>query len=168
MKTLALLSVFLASPLFGQTAPPIQTFSMNLSPISLPGNHQTVAGTAAGADLTFTPNLDLGSFNIVAPGQNFQYFAGHVNYRLPKLANFINNKTNWNALRLQFGVTASLGVDRITNVSAQHFGATGGGFVNYSLDSGGHYSLGAEIQYAKFPGLANNTFIVSLDPAIHF
>lgn len=169
MKTLFAFAALLVSvAAFGQTSPsPFNTFSMNLAPVSLPGNHQTVAGTAAGADLTLTPNFDVGNLDIIAPGQNFQYFAGHFNRRIPQLANYFNNHSTQNMLKFQFGVTGSVGIDRLTATGRQHFGATGGGFVNYSL-GGGRYSLGAEVQYAKFPGLANNTFIVSLDPAIHF
>lgn len=172
MKKVLTLAVFLLFALagFAQTVP-TQTFNLTLSPISLPGGKQTVAGTEAGAMITVTPNLDLGNVDVLAPGNNFQYFAGRVNYRIPWLSNKLQNiSPTLNGLRFQFGVTASVGVDRITGPGdpTQHYGFTGGGFVNYSIDSGGHYSLGLEAQYAKFPGLNNNTFTVSLDPAIHF
>jgi hypothetical protein len=73
-----------------------------------------------------------------------------------------------NGLNFQFGLTASSGVVRITTNSAEHYGFTAGGLINYKLSAGGMWTLGAEVQYAKFPGMNNNTFTVSLDPAIHF
>jgi hypothetical protein len=173
MKKFLILTLFvilaLALGSFAQTAPPTHTFTLALSPISLPGNHQTVAGTEAGTMFNVTPNNNFGMVTVQAPAQAFQYYAGRYERSLPFLANALNNASpNLNFLKFQFGVIATVGVTRITSVDRQHFGYTGGGYVNYSIDQGGHYSLGAEIQYARFPGLANNTWTVSLDPAVHF
>jgi hypothetical protein len=160
---------FAFSAAFAQNAAP-STFALTLSPISLPGNHQTVAGSEAGAMLSITKNFDIGNVDVIAPGQNFQYYAGRVNYRLPWLSTKLNNLSpNLNGARFQFGLTASAGMDRITTgAGSQHYAMTGGGFINYDLTGSGRYSMGVEIQYAKFPGMNNNTVTVSMDPAIHF
>lgn len=168
MKKALFVLVFalLASLSFAQT----NTFSLSLSPISLPGGKQTVAGTEAGATLTVTNNLDLGNVDILAPGSNFQYFAGKFNYRLPVLQTKLNNASpNLDGFRFGFYVTGSAGIDRITGpVTAQHYGFTAGMGLNYDLTGKGTWTFGGEVQYAKFPGLANNTYLISVGPAIHF
>lgn len=165
---LSIAILLLSAVAFCQTAPKVQTYSLNLSAVSLPGNNQTVAGTAGGFNLNVTPNNAVGLYSILSPGQNFQYYAGRYNYVFQALSNKLNNLGPVNFLKFQFGATASTGMDRITTTGAQHYAYSGGGFVNYSMDSGGHYSLGVELQYARFPGLKQNAFIVALDPAIHF
>jgi hypothetical protein len=85
---------------------------------------------------TITPNFDLGNVDVIAPGQNFQYYAARVNYRLPWLSKKLNNLSpTLNGYRFQFGLTASTGMDRITGPgdTKQHYGFTGGGFVNYAM-----------------------------------
>jgi hypothetical protein len=167
LKTL-LAVLFLSALTFAQA--PTQTFNFNLSPVSLPGNHQTVVGTEGGMDIAVTPNNSVGEFTIIAPGQNFQFFGGSYTHTFPTVAKFLNDiSPNLNFLKFKFGARASVGMSRITLPEAQqHWGETVGGFVDYSLDKGAHYSIGVEVNYVKFPGLTNNNFTVALDPAVHF
>jgi hypothetical protein len=173
MKTKILpLFLFLAAlPVFAQTQPapsPVNTFALALSPISLPGNKQTVVGTASGATFTPTANFDVREDNLLASG--FQFFGGGFNYRLPVLQTKLNNASpNLNGFRFQFYLTGTVGVDRITvGQTAQHYAFLAGGGVNYDLTGSGTWTLGGEVRYAKFPGLNNNTVVVALGPAIHF
>jgi len=175
-------ATFLASLLFcfvvsAQTPAPApvdpqyQTFSVTTSVVSLPGGKSTFAGVDSGITFTPTPNVDLLERNLIATGAGFSYFAGGFNYRIKPLSIGLNNLSpNVNGLRLQFFVTASAGVNRITagTVTAQHYGFTGGGGVNYSLTKSGSWTLGGKVEYAKFPGFANNTWIAVLNPAFHF
>lgn len=163
----ALLVLVMPVPVFAQSTP-FSTFSINLDPVSLPGNKQTVAGTEGGTMLRFTPNNGIGLQTIFAPGDNFQYYSGRYDRHIPYLSNKLQNASpTLNGYKFDFGVTASAGVVRITGpASTQHYGFTGGGFVNYYVNN--TWSLGAEVQYAKFPGLNNSTFTVALDPAVHF
>jgi hypothetical protein len=167
-KSLASVFAVLALSLvsFAQT----NTFSFNLTPISLPGGKQTVAGTAAGMTFSPTPNFDLREDTIIAPGQNFQAFMGGVNYRLPVISTKLNNASpNVDGSRFQFYVTASVGIDRITlGDTRQHYAFLAGGGINYDLTGSGKWTMGGEVRYAKFPGLLNNTVVVSLGPSIHF
>lgn len=161
-----------STPTTPSTPTGLSTFALTATPVALPGNHQTVAGTIAGLTFTPTQNFDLREDNILVPGQNFQGYFGGFNYRLPAISTAVNNVSpNLNGYRFQFYLTASMGVDRITppnENTAQHYAFLAGGGVNYMLTSGGMWTLGVEIRYAKFPGLANNTAIVSLGPSIHF
>jgi hypothetical protein len=149
---------------------PVSSFALTLTPVSLPGNHQTVAGTEAGMSFAPTPNFELYDDNILAPGQNFRYFGGGFRYYLPVLSQKLNNASpNVNGFRFRFALEAGAGVDRITQpVPTQHYGFTAGGRVEYDLTNSGTWTMGADVRYAKFPGLNNNTAIVSLGPAVHF
>lgn len=148
------------------------TFSLTAQPLSLPGGKQTVVGTLSGMTLSITPNFDLRDDNIIAPGNNFQGFFGGFNYRLPVLGAKLNAVSpNINGNRFQFYLTGSVGVSRITSSTlptVQHYAFLGGGGVNYDLTGSGRWTFGAEVRYAKLPGLNNNTAIVSVGPSLHF
>lgn len=155
-------------PFYAQT---VNTFSFTTAAVSLPNGKSTIAGTDAGTTLTITPNLDLLERNILGSGNTFQYFAGGAQYRLPVLSTKLNNASpNLDGMKFQFFIRASAGVDRITDATGnvhQHYGFTGGGGVNYLLGSG-TWSLGGSVEYAKFPGYANNTWIAEFGPQVHF
>lgn len=150
------------------------TFALTAQPIALPGGKQTVAGTLAGMALTVTDKFDLRNDNIIAPGNNFQGFFGGFNYRLPIISHKLNNASpTLNGERFQFYLTASVGIDRITpavktDATKSHYAVLAGGGVNYDLTGSGHWTFGAEVRYAKLPGLQNNTAIVSVGPTLHF
>lgn len=161
----------LGSPAFAQTGTPstTNTFALTATAVSLPGGGQTIAGSVAGITFTPTANLDLREDNLLASGA--QGFFGGFNYRLPVLSTKLNNMSpTLNGYRFQFYVTASAGVDRITSgvVTAQHYAFLAGGGINYDLTGSGRWTFGGEVRYAKLPGLANNTAIVSVGPSIHF
>lgn len=172
MKKLIMFAAFCFCSLalaLGQTAPPTTTWNFTLSPISVPGIGQTVAGTEGGVGVGLTPNLQLGETTIIAPGNSFQYFAGRGIYNVAALANALNNHTAFSGLQFQFQPTVSAGVVRITQPTAvQHFGFTAGGIVNYRFGTSGTWALGAKIEYAKFPGLKANGMIASFGPKLSF
>jgi hypothetical protein len=153
-------------------ASPISTFSLTAQPIALPGNHQTVAGTVAGMTFTPTTNFDLREDNVIVPGQNFQGYFGGFNYRLPVISTAVNNiSPNLNGYRFQFYLTGSAGVSIVSppgGTSASHYAFLAGGGITYDITQSGSFALGVEVRYAKLPGLANNTAIVSLGPSWHF
>ena len=170
----AALLLGLAFPALAQTPapPPVTTFSLTSTALALPGGKSTFAGTDAGMTFTPTPNFDLREDNIVAPSGNFLGFYGGFNYRLPVLSTKLNNVSpNLNGYRFQFYITGSAGVDRITDAAGnarQHYSFLAGGGVQYDLTSSGTWTLGAEVRYAKLPGLINNTAIVTFGPQFHF
>lgn len=172
LPLLILMPFLVAGALHAQDTPaPFSAFSLTAQPIALPGNHQTVAGTVAGITFTPTQNFDLREDNIIVPGQNLQAFLGGFNYRLPVISTKLNNiSPNVNGYRFQFYVTGSVGVDRITlpDATRQHYAFLAGGGINYDITGSGTWTMGVEVRYAKFPGLANNTAIVSVGPTLHF
>lgn len=160
---------------FGQ-APQLQPFSLTSTAMALPGGKSTVAATDQGFSFTPTPNFDLRYDTFIAPNPNssstFTAFFGGFNYRLPILSTKVNNVSpTINGFRFQFYITGSAGVDRVTDssgVTKQHYSFLGGGGVNYDLTQSGKWTLGVEAEYAKLPGLVNNTAVVKFGPAIHF
>jgi hypothetical protein len=61
-------------------------------------------------------------------------------------------------------MTVSLG--EVRDSAASHWGERAGGGINYAIN--GTWGLGAEAQYCKFPGYANNTYSVAFGPNFHF
>lgn len=147
---------------------PFSTFSVTTAAISLPGGKSTVAGTEAGAMLRVTQNTSIGTMNVISPG-TLSYYSGRFEQHIPFLSKKLNGiSPTINGLQFDIGVTGSAGIVRVPLGSdfKQHYGFTGGIFVNYYLNK--TWSLGVEAQYAKFPGYNNNTATVAFSPAIHF
>lgn len=143
-------------------APPTNqgSFSLNAQAVALPGGGQTVAATDVGATLAITANFSLRDDNILAPSNGMQFYGGGGSYFLP--TTFLKN-TKLNPSNFQPYVTASIGVDRIVPASGpsqQHIAFLIGAGLNYKPSNGVWVNL-FEARYAKLPGLANNTAIVS-------
>lgn len=180
MKTITLLAVLLFSfAALGQTPanPPVASnpttpvdsstsFTVNLTPITLPGGHSSVAGIESGMTLKLTNNFDVRESNLTSTG--LQFYGAGLNYHLPFLSTKLNNVSpNINGLLFDFYLTGTVGtVLTPTSPAGGHWGERVGGGFDYSLN--GTWSLGAEVQYFKAPGYANNTYTVALGPKIHF
>ena len=156
------------------SSPNVQTFSLTSSAVSLPGGKSTVMANDTGATFSITSNFQLRSDNIVTPASSSvlqgAYFGG-FNYFLPVFSTKLNNMSpNLNGARFHFYVTGSFGVDRVSSGSdvKQHYAALAGGGVYYDLTNSGSWTLGVEGRYAKLPGYANSTAIVSFGPSFHF
>jgi hypothetical protein len=176
MKTLALAFLCLAASLagFAQTAAPAApasafpttTFSVSLTPISLPGGRTSVMGTENGVALAITPKFTAQNFNIVST--TFNYFALGGKYFIPSLSKALNNASpTLKGFNFQFYLTANVGAVKVLGgPPAGHWGETVGGGINYALN--GSVGLGVEAQYAKLPGYGNNTYLVAFGPNFHF
>ena len=150
-KHIALAVLLLAAiPLVAQTAPTVSpspapskwtNFSMVGSAMSLPVKGYTSIGTEVGATFNLTTNFALRESNILTPGANFQFYGGGFNTDIISPPN------------------AS---------SHQHYAFKAGGGVRYDLTGKGTWTFGGEVEYAKLPGLINNTWIAKLGPALHF
>ena len=142
------------------------SFTINLTPITLPGGKTSVAGIESGLSLKLTQNFDVRESNLTGTG--LQYYGAGANYHLPFLSKALNNVSpNINGLLFDFYVTGTVGSVLTPNAPAGgHWGERVGGGFNYSLNQ--TWALGAEIQYAKFPGYANNTYTVAVGPQIRF
>lgn len=156
-----------------QTAPPpdnptpgtTTSFSMNLTPVTLPGNHTTLTGVSSGIAFTVTPKLDIKDLNLA--GSGFQYYSAGFNYRLPMISEALNNASpNVNFLAFQPYVQATAGAVYAGGSSTSHWGFTAGGGVDYYVNN--TWSFGGEADYAKFPGYNNNALILQFGPKLHF
>ncbi|MGH9452363.1 MAG: hypothetical protein ACRD2O_00155 [Terriglobia bacterium] len=155
----AVLFAFALIPAKAQTAAPA-TLSVNIgaSTLGLMGP-ATVPGTDVVARFTVKGNVSLRSDNILAPGANFQGYFGGVQY---PLGASLLAKTNLK--QLDPYVTGSVGVDRIvaaTGPSQAHIAFLAGGGLNWKPASGGLEINLVEVRYARLPGFASNTAIVS-------
>lgn len=168
LVSILVIGFLLAGVAEAQTSTPsVQTFSLTSSALSLPGGGKTVAATNAGATFNVTTNLQLRSDNILTTDGSFYGYFGGVNYFLPVLGRKLNDiSPNLSGGRFHFYVTGSAGVDQA--YGKQHYAFLAGGGVFYDLTASGKWTLGGEARYAKLPGYANNTAIVSVGPAFHF
>lgn len=174
MKLFHILAVLLFAALsYAQSGPPspdptpgsTTSFAMNLTPVTLPGGHTTLAGISSGVAFTISPNFDVKNLNIAA--SNLQYYSAGFNYRLPVISKALNNVSpNINFLAFQPYVNATVGADYAYGQSSSHYALTAGGGVDYYLNN--TWSFGAEADYAKFPGFNNNTVLIFFGPKWHF
>ncbi|MGH9740559.1 MAG: hypothetical protein ACRD4X_18525 [Candidatus Acidiferrales bacterium] len=157
-----------ASPLAASAAPTNQgSFSLTAQAVALPGGGQTVAATDVGFTKAITPNFSLRDDNILAPSNGMQFYGGGGDYFLP--TSFLS-KTLLNPKSLQPYVTASIGVDRVVPADGppqQHIACLVGGGLNYKPADGVWVNL-FEVRYAKLPGVANNTAIISSGFTLNF
>jgi hypothetical protein len=177
MFTLAVLCLALSLAGFAQTslpaapAPqpsafPSTTFSVTLTPTTLPGTKSSVTGTMNGASISVTPNLDVENLNIIST--SFNYFSGGAKYFLPGISKALNNASpTLNGFAFQFYLTGTVGAVKVLGgPTGGHWGETIGGGINYAMN--GNVGLGVEAQYAKLPGYANNTYLIAFGPNFHF
>lgn len=146
------------------------TFTLNASILSLPANNQTSAATDIGATFAVTPKFLLRSDNILAPAVNLSAYFGGVQYALPTAK--ILAKTNLDPMHFQFYLTGSMGQSRIT-VGSQptqtSIAALLGGGINYDQTGTGKFAVNLlEVRWARIPGLANSTMVVSSGLKIGF
>jgi len=177
----ALLLLCALLPAHAQATPPAtpapafstQAFSFQANAIALPGGKQTTAGALTGATLQITQNFDLRQTDFVATGSNISAFFGGVDYTIAPFSKWLDNiSPNLDGYNFQLQATASMGVDRVTPAGstniAEHYAFLAGGRLSYAIAGSNTWGLVADIEYAKLPGLANNTVIVSVGPTIHF
>lgn len=159
---------------FAQNAPiPTKTFSFNASPISLPGGRGSFVGTDAGLTFSPTQNFRLESHNVMSSDAKLSSFMGGAHYDLPVLSVKANNTmTNVSGFRMLFGLTALVGIDRVTDpfgAVRQHYSAMGLATFAYDINSSGSWTVGANVGMARFPGFATGwTPVVEVPFQFHF
>jgi hypothetical protein len=145
---------------------PQGNFSLTAQAVALPGGGQTVAGTIVGFTKAITSTVSLRNDDLLAPGSSLQGYFGGAQW-FPSLSK-VFAKTKLTGL--QPYVTGSIGVDRIvpsSGPSQQHIALLIGGGLNYTPSSGPTINL-FEVRYARLPGLANNTAVVSSGLTLSF
>jgi hypothetical protein len=173
-KTLALLAfLFSAIPAFAQAPTPTQTFNFTAQAVALPGGKTTVPAMILGGTFAITPRFSLRNDNLMVPGSGFSGYFGGFEYSLPQLGVALNNMSpNLNGNKFQFYLTGSMGIDRIAlqdGSATQHYAFLAGGGVRYDPTSSGHFSVNLiEVRWAKLPGYANSTAVVSSGLTLSF
>lgn len=141
---LALLSTFLALPLFGQTTNPnpavnVATnsgqFTLSAKIVPLFSKTGTIPASDVGGTFAVSTSFSLRSDNIVSGGQ--QGYFGGVQYFLPSAK--ILAKTNFDPSTFQFGLAASGGV--ISIAGTQRPGYLAHGLVNYDPTHTGKFTV---------------------------
>ena len=155
------------APVAGETpSSPQGSFSLTAQAVALPGGGQTVAGTVVGFTKSITGTVSLRNDDLLAPGSNLQGYFGGAQW-FPNASKLLA-KTKLTGL--QPYITGSVGIDRIVPASGpsqQHIAFLAGGGLNYTPSSGPTVNL-FEVRYARLPGLANNTAIVSSGFTLNF
>ena len=173
LATLALLAVFLALPVYGQTTTPPSAFattsiSFNLSPLTLPGTSQ---GTLSGAetDIMFplTTNNHFGETTLIGEST---FVGGRYDHVIPAVANYLQNHTALTGGNFQFAITSSLGV--VKGVKASWGGRTGFS-LKYAPAGSTSFDIGFEAQANYLPnyaGLGSQHWVpsVALGPNFRF
>lgn len=166
---------FLAVPANCQTTPSpafsTQTFSFQANAVALPGGKSTLAAALTGETLQVTTNFGLRQTNLV--GSGVTAFYGGIDYTVAPFSKWLDNLSpTLDGYNFQLQLTGSAGVDRVTPAGsttiAQHYSFLAGGRLSYAIAGSNIWGLVADIEYAKLPGLANNTVIVSVGPTINF
>lgn len=145
---------------------PQGSFSLTAQAVALPGGGQTVAGTIVGFTKSLTNSVSLRNDDLLAPGSDFQGYFGGAQW-FPNVSKVLA-KTKLTGLTPY--LTGSVGIDRIvpsSGPSQQHIAFLAGGGLNYTPSSGPTINL-FEVRYARLPGLANNTAVVSSGFTISF
>lgn len=133
-------------------------FTIGASIVALPGLHTLFPATDIGAAYKFTSTTWLRTDNLVAPGANLTGNYGGFQWAPNFLANLFSKTTLAGLVQPYF--TASLGDVRVASTQ-NHISVLAGAGLNYST-SGGHFNTNlAEIRWAKLPGFANSTVILS-------
>lgn len=145
-----------------ETAPINQgAFSLTASAVALPGGGQTVAGTILGQTFAVTDTLSLRATELIAPGSSTNAYFGGVQW-FPNVQKVLS-KTRLTSYGLVPYLTASAGADQVSPAGSstkEHYAFLLGGGLNYCPMAAMCVNA-FEVQYARLPGLANNTAIVS-------
>lgn len=141
------------------------SFTMNLTPVTLPGNKTTLTGVSSGIAFTVTPNFDVKELNLNSSGDSYYGFG--ANYRLPIISTALNNVSpNINFLAFQFYLNGTVGANYGPGATQSHWSETVGGGVDYYINN--TWSFGGEADYAHLVGYNNKALILFIGPKLHF
>lgn len=141
-------------------------FSLTAGAIALPGGKSTVAGTLLGQTMAVTSTVSLRATELLAPGVNANAYLGGVVW-FPGFLQTQIAKTKLTGLVPYFTASAGLETYSPVGASTTHVAVLAGGGVNYCPTSGMCVHV-VEGQYARLPGAAGSTAIVSTGLSISF
>jgi hypothetical protein len=135
----------------------LSNFTIGASIVALPGLNSLFPATDIGAAYKVTSTVWLRTDNLVAPGANLTGNYAGTQWAPDFLANLLNKTTLAGLVQPYF--TASFGDVRVASTQ-NHISVLAGGGINYGR--GGHFNTNlAEFRWAKLPGFANSTVIIS-------
>lgn len=145
---------------------PTTSTQLTLSPITLPGLTNSVAGAETDVLISPSPMLALGETTLTSTSMVFA--GGRFNYVIKPVSTWIQNHSpNLNGYQFQFGLTGSVGVVKpVGNIGSPHWGERAGGFLNYAIN--GQWGAGVDIEWGNFPGVQHNTWTFAVGPNFHF
>jgi hypothetical protein len=120
--------------------------SFSLTPVTLPGYGQTLAGAESDTLFHFTTNNMIGSTVLVSSST---FVGGRYNRIFPSISTWLQNHTALTGNQFEVGLTFSGGVIEATK---SQWGGRGGFFVNYALSNS--WAMGFEAQANYLPGMA--------------
>lgn len=172
MKFVTLLvTILFAAACLAQTPPPQTPFtetsvSFNLSPITLPGAHTTLAAAETDMMWRITNNNHVGATTLIG-STNLTFIGGRYERVFPSVSNWLQEHTNLNGASFEAGLTASLGAVRGANGPVGgYWGERFGGYLKYALN--GNTAIAAEAQWNNFPGWQHNVPSIAFGPIFHF
>jgi hypothetical protein len=166
IATLALLATFLAAPSMAQTTPPSPfadtTYSFGLTPITLPGASQTLAGAETDILINVTPNNAFGQSTLISTSP---FIGGRYDRTIPQVGKWLQEHTALTGFNFQAYVTGSLG---IVKAERTHWGERAGLGLRWAPNGATNFSVAFEAQANNLPGISRWIPSISVSPQFRF
>lgn len=151
-KLLIAISIVLLSTLCLAQAPPnpfsTSTISFNLTPVTLPGQQQTLSGMETDALINFSEYIHVGETTLISTSP---FIGGRYEVVIEPVSNYLQNHTALTGSNFQFGITGSVGV--VKSSLKSYWGERAGIFLKYAPAGSSNFDLGIEVQANNMPGI---------------
>jgi len=138
------------------------SISFNLTPITLPGQQQTLSGAETDALVHFTPNNIFGETTLISTSP---FVGGRYERVFPSIANWLQNHTSLTGGNFQAGITMSLGV---VKADKTHWGERAGIFLKYAPSGASNFNIGIDAEWNNLPGIAHHIPSIAVGPNFRF
>lgn len=138
------------------------TINFSLTPVTLPGIGQTLAGAETDVLVNFTPNNVIGETTLIS---NSPFIGGRYERIIPSIAKFLQEHTALTGANFEAGFTVSLGV---VDGSKPHWGERGGIFLKYAPSGSTNFNIGLDIEANNLPGVVRWAPSIALGPNFRF
>lgn len=168
MKTLftAVAVLLLSLVSFAQTAPPSPfaetTYTFGLTPVTLPGGHQTLAGAESDVLINFSANNAVGPTTLISDST---FVGGRYDRTFPSIGKWIQNHTELTGFNFSAYATGSLGV---VKGAESHWGERAGLGIRWAPNGASNFSVAFEAQANNLPGISHWIPSVVVSPQFRF
>ena len=138
------------------------TINFSLTPVTLPGIGQTLAGAETDMLVNFTPNNVIGETTLIS---STPFIGGRYERVIPSIAKFLQDHTVLTGANFEAGFTVSLGV---VDSSKVRWGERGGVFLKYAPAGSTNFNIGLDIEANNLPGITHWAPSVALGPNFRF